>query len=342
MRMTPQETLLAWLDGLARDRVLIAPSDDGGVLRYRPVETAHEIAWEDARPTLSAKEFFFPSTERLLTIEKTGEGVALTETLPAGERVLFGLRPCDARGLLALDALFLDAAPPDPYYARRRADTTLVGLACNQMGSTCFCTSLGGAPDDPTGMDLMLYLTGDACYLQTLTERGRRLLERRPLECAEPAWGLGDHRPAFPGVLNRPLPVPEREAWRSRFDDSIWDEIAERCLGCRICAYVCPTCRCFDIRDEAVPAPNGGQRFERLRCWDSCAGEPYRRIAGGHNARPEKGQRLRNRLLCKFDYFPEQVGLSASACTGCGRCIDACPVNIDLTEIMAYFVEVPA
>jgi ferredoxin len=28
------------------------------------------------------------------------------------------------------------------------------------------------------------------------------------------------------------------------------------------------------------------------------------------------------------------------ACTGCGRCIDSCPVNIDITEIQSQLLEV--
>ncbi len=114
--------------------------------------------------------------------------------------------------------------------------------------------------------------------------------------------------------------------------------MSERCLSCRICAYVCPTCRCFDVRDESVPSDNGHDTYERIRCWDSCAGEAYRRIAGGHNPRAAKGDRLRNRFFCKFYYYPEQYG--PTACTGCGRCVDSCPVNIDITEILSHLVEV--
>jgi hypothetical protein len=29
------------------------------------------------------------------------------------------------------------------------------------MGPSCFCTSVGGAPDDPTGMDIMLQAIED-------------------------------------------------------------------------------------------------------------------------------------------------------------------------------------
>ena len=39
----------------------------------------------------------------------------------------------------------------------------------------------------------------------------------------------------------------------ARFEDPCWEQLGERCLSCRLCAYVCPTCRCFDLRDEAQP-----------------------------------------------------------------------------------------
>ena len=48
-------------------------------------------------------------------------------------------------------------------------------------------------------------------------------------------------------------------------------------------------------------------------------------------------QRLRNRFFCKFHYYPQQYG--PAACTGCGRCIDVCPVNIDITEVLTHLVE---
>lgn len=325
MQFISHHALATWLNELAAEKTLIAPRDVDGVALYRPVQRSGDIAWNTIRPTLSIKEFFFPPTERLLTITKTGQSIQLQETLPAGEAVIFGVRPCDARGLKALDALFLDTDPVDTYYAKRREQTTLIGLACREMGKTCFCTSVGGRPDDPRDVDLMLTEVEGGFAVEVVTPKGEAIL---------PAITLDRLPGTFPKPAhNAPVPVPPRDAWPPQFNAALWEDIAERCLSCRVCAYVCPTCRCFDVRDEVLPPGNGQQHFERIRCWDSCAGEVYRRIAGGHNPRAAKGERLRNRFFCKFYYYPQQH--EAAACTGCGRCIDACPVNIDITEVLA-------
>jgi sulfhydrogenase subunit beta (sulfur reductase) len=333
------EDLARWLDGLARETRLIGPRNVAGVVLYQPLEEADEIAWGYSRPALSIKEAFFPPTERLFTIQKDAGQVQLTETLPEQQQVIFGVRPCDARGVQALDALFIGAEPVDPYYARRRENTTLVGLACKEMGPTCFCTSVGGAPDDVSGLDLMLVEVEEAggYTIQVVTDKGERLLET--------AVGLKDgeksRAASYAGNSQFALGDIQTINWPAHFEDDYWMEMSERCLSCRVCAYVCPTCRCFDVRDEPLSGPGNNGGYERLRCWDSCARDAYRRIAGGHNPRAVQGQRLRNRFLCKFQYYPQQYQTSLPvACTGCGRCIEACPVNIDITEILNHLVEV--
>jgi ferredoxin len=324
MNIITQAQLVDWLDKLAREQNLIAPRDVSGLILYQSVEGSGEIAWGSTRPSMSAKEVFFPSTERLMTIEKVGQQVKLTETLLEEKKVIFGVRPCDARGMHILDAVFVDTSPADPYYARRRENAALIGLACQEMGPSCFCTSVGSAPDDPNGLDILLTEIDGGFVLQTLTEKGDNLVEGLSL--------AGFHGELPKPRLNQPLTTIERETWLEHINDNYWERNSERCLSCRICAYVCPTCRCFAVRDEALPA--AGQ-FERIRCWDSCMGENYRRVAGGHRPRARKEERLRNRFLCKFFYYPEQYGLDQSvACTGCGRCVDACPVNIDITEVL--------
>ncbi len=326
-----QAELEAWLDGIANARTLIAPRKVSGLLLYRPVAKSNEIAWQGhtpespqaVRPVLSVKEIFFPPTERLFTIHKSGQEIRLEETYPDWETVVFGVRPCDARGVKLLDALFLDTNPIDSFYARRRGNTTLIGLACTEMGPTCFCTSVGGSLDDAHDMDIMLYEKDGNYLAEAVTEKGRFLIPGGE-------WKETNASPQQSPESGQ-FPVPKKEKWVERFNDEYWMQISERCLSCRVCAFVCPTCRCFAVRDEMVKPGE----FERIRCWDACAGENYRRVAGGHQPRAEKGERLRNRFFCKFYYYPEQYGLgAASACTGCGRCIEFCPVGVDITEVL--------
>jgi ferredoxin len=337
MNSIQRKTLVHWLDHIAKNKVLIAPRYINGVLLYSPISNSTEINWEYIRPVLSVKDAFFPATERLLTIEKSGQDIRINDTFPQKEQVIFGLRSCDARGIAAMDAAFIDEQPTDLNYASRRKNSLLIGLACSELGETCFCTNTGGAPDDPTGMDIMLRKVGDEFKVEVITLKGMEIVKNEwGVQNCEVARRTSQHsnQEAFLSI--------DKRFWPPQFNSEYWENIAERCLSCRICAYVCPTCRCFDVRDEAIPLENGethcsikGKKyFERVRCWDSCASESYRRIAGGHNPRSEKGERLRNRFFCKFYYYPDQYG--TQACTGCGRCIDACPVNIDITEVITH------
>jgi sulfhydrogenase subunit beta (sulfur reductase) len=320
------DDLTAWLDALADERLLIAPKDVGrDHIHYRPVAGSDEIAFEYTRPDLSAKEFLFPHTERLMRIEKRGTEVTLHDFFLEKEQVLFGLRPCDAHGLVAFDALFRDKEPADAHYVRRREMTTLVGLSCPQMWESCFCTSLGGAPDDPTHLDLLLTAVEGGYAVRPVTDKGTALLaSARTQEVSDLAL------PDIP--RNEPVPIVPAEEWSACFGEDYWFRLGERCLSCKLCTFVCPTCRCFDLRDEPVAAGTNLVVHERMRVWDACTAPNYRTIAGGHNSRPLKGQRIRNRYFCKFYYYPHDFG--PLGCVGCGRCVDACPVNIDILEML--------
>jgi len=325
-KLITQEGLNSWLDELAVTRSLIAPRLAAGVPLYQRVAGSNEIAWGISRTVLSVKQAFFPPNERLLTIRKNGQAIQLEETVPEEAQIVFGVRPCEARGVRLLDALFLDTPPADPYYASRRENTVLIGLACREMGPTCFCNSVGGAPNEAGDVDVMLYEVNDGYVLEDVTDKGRSLTVDLGLD----VYDYDPHVYRYESHYEVVSPLTIK--WPGLFEHEYWQKMSERCLSCRACAYVCPTCRCFAIRDESI----GTGEFERLRCWDSCAGENYRLLAGGHKARPEKGDRLRNRMFCKFHFYAEQTGLgNISACTGCGRCIDVCPVGVDITEVLA-------
>jgi ferredoxin len=56
-------------------------------------------------------------------------------------------------------------------------------------------------------------------------------------------------------------------------------------------------------------------------------------MGAGHNPRPSKKERTRQRVFHKFLYSTERYGMLG--CVGCGRCIAACPVNIDVRQVVS-------
>jgi ferredoxin len=316
-----REALKAWLRNLLPDRTLIAPVSEAGLVLYRVTEDVEDIAFHFDNTALSPKEFFFPITDTLFTLRSDNGRAELKTPTIEKEAVLFGIRPCDALGLKVIDRPFLDE-PADVRYQQRRERTVLVGLACSEACPECFCTSVGTAPNDASNMDILLSESGEDYLVQAVTERGKALLEGATLKEIETASTsvVSPQRVPAEGIASAMLKA---------FDSPYWDRVADRCIHCNICSHVCPVCYCFDIRDYR----NKGE-VERLRTWESCQAAAFTRLAGGADIRPGKGVRMRQRFAHKLLYMDRQFG-GLLGCTGCGRCVKYCPVNIDIREIIS-------
>ena len=319
-KVITKENLLSWLKQLVEKCILIAPVTSNGVTLYKSINNLEidRINLNFSNTALSPKSWFFPPSETLFTIVKD-ETLQIIPSSVEGEAVLFGLRSCDAKGIALIDKAFL-AEPADVFYEEKRNKTTLVGLACSSPCPECFCTSVDGGPTDPTQLDILLTQTAEGYITQTVTEKGEKLLIDAPTQEAvvtPPALSSLNLVPAE-GIT---LVMPQV------FNNAYWEWLADRCIHCNICAYVCPCCYCFDIRDYI----NKG-KIERVRSWESCQSSAFTRIAGGYDPRPTKGARLRQRWYHKLLYFPQIFG--DIKCTGCGRCVVSCPVNIDIREII--------
>jgi len=313
------DNLLLWLKRLLQEYAVIAPVQAWDTVLFQPVKGVEEIVLNYDVSALSPKDVIFPPSETLFTFERK-DGRWEARPLPeVKKQVLFGLHPCDAHGISLMDAAFL-SQPADLHYQRRRDATILVGLACTHARPECFCESTGSGPQDASHLDILLIPTAQGYIVQVRTARGAGLFTGFNVE------ELEIDTPAPPATT--PVPIAGITGVAPNlFNDAYWDRLADRCIHCNLCAYVCPCCYCFDIRDYALKG-----RVERVRSWESCQAAGFTRLAGGYDPRPSKGSKLRQRFYHKFLYYPTHFKGQVK-CTGCGRCVRACPVNIDIREI---------
>jgi ferredoxin len=320
-----------FLTSLLRDHTIFAPAKVANYVSYREIATPDEIVWDCLVTREPPKDVFFPQTEVLFNYTRTPDGLALQSNEAVDkERILWGMRPCDAQAMLVQDKVFDTSEDRDVYYTNKRAKTTVVGIGCNQPLSTCFCTAVGGAPFKKDGFDVFLTDIGDAYLAEALTDKGEQLLQTPFLRAATAA--ADEQAKGVEKAARAQLPQPmDVKTIQKHLDELVaspfWDEVQASCIGCGVCTLLCPVCSCFDIVDEGTAACG-----QRVRNWDTCQSCVYTLEASGHNPRPAGRERVRQRLMHKFDYYLVNQGVLG--CVGCGRCVQLCPVNLDIRRIV--------
>jgi ferredoxin len=326
-----------FLDELKTAYRLYGPVRRGDIFSFAPIQDASQIDLSFQNSRLSPKSLFLPQSARMFaySLDPEREDAHILKEVPKdySARAVIGIRPCDARAFTLVDANFDAPKLRDPWWVKARECTTLVGLGCTSPCSTCFCTSVGGGPFDAKGLDVLLTEAGETLLARVITQKGERLIE-----------ASSGFEPADAGLVER-VRVLEQEARGrvvSKVDTSMlagkdtlvlhgadfWENVQFSCINCGICTYLCPTCWCFDIQDETF-----GQAGYRIRNWDACMFPLFTLHASGHNPRGQKTDRVRQRFMHKLKYYVDTYE-NGVACVGCGRCVQHCPVNIDIREVI--------
>ena len=298
---------------------VIAPCKVDGKVFFKEVGSPDEITLDYINPVLAAKEWFFPRTEVVMEYENhLSKDVRLKddETQKAPVAII-GVRPCDAKSLQILDKVF-SWDYKDELYLKRRQDALIAVFACNKAGGHCFCDKFGIGLDSTEGADVLLKDSGGGTLqVNAVSPKGKEVFPQAQTGEVE---GEAPKEKAFD--------KQRIKAWLDgNFENGLWENIALKCLGCGACTFVCPTCHCFDVVDEASYTQGC-----RRKNWDSCSFANFTLHTSGHNPRPAQKDRFRNRIMHKFKYYQEKFG--ETACVGCGRCRRACSVNMDLKGIL--------
>jgi sulfhydrogenase subunit beta (sulfur reductase) len=343
----PKESLAPLLDSLQRSYTIFVPVRKAGrrvysryaagLLEEHPGGEGQAVIAE-VRAVEPLKTFLFRARQ------KVSEG--FLDTVPGSDErplCLVGVKACDLRSLPVLDAVFGGPDYRDPLYNQVRERALIIAADCTSTLESCFCLALGLPPFPRENFDLNLSEVHGGFLVEEGSEKGRDLLrEHSALFQAAPAELAAEREKVRSRVTEevkenlRRLGMPAQEmlegAIRKAYEAPLWQEEAQRCVECGACNTVCPTCHCFLLFDQM----STGQ-LNRFRLWDSCLLKDFAQVAGGANPRPHLWMRLRNRFEKKFDFFPQLAGIYA--CTGCGRCILACPAKIDIREVLKRNVE---
>jgi Pyruvate/2-oxoacid:ferredoxin oxidoreductase delta subunit len=330
--------LQVWLQALVdQENTVVAPVSEDGVLLFRPIRTAEQAVIEGSGKTRwSPKEFLFPRSEALYRYRFEGDRVQLEDPPPVDKpQILFGVRSCDASGLVRLDEIFLRGTK-DPLYAARRESTIVVSVACAAAEEECFCTAVGGSPVGEEGSDLQLVPIDDHWIVKAVTERGGELVADLAEGWSEAAAGDLKHiektEEHVAGQIEcNPVNAQWSKVLEDGFEHPAWAQLAEHCLGCSICAYVCPSCSCFDMNHEA-----NAWCGEQCRSWDACTFALFTHHASGHNPRSTAQERYRQRVLHKFAF--KDGDEERFRCVGCGRCVALCPAGLDIVDTVTSAV----
>jgi sulfhydrogenase subunit beta (sulfur reductase) len=300
-----------------------------GHYQFDWLESADELVLDYTSTTLPAKKAFAAPREVLFEFS-LGDPPDITHVRHTDPFTLVGVHPCDLGGIAMLDAAY-GRSPAEEHWVNNRQRASIIGVDCTP-DEYCFCTSVDTAHARGPA-DLFLTPISRGYLVEVLTDEGERLIDHARTTLA----GQQDREDATrwreekaEGICSQLDGTPEEiaRALEAGGLSSIWHDLSERCFSCGSCNTTCPACFCFDVSDEFDLDLKHGRR---LRRWDSCQLPEFALVAGGHNFRRRRWQRVAHRWHRKFLYLYRDFG--RPYCTGCGRCSRACTADINIRRV---------
>jgi ferredoxin len=278
------------------------------------------IIYNKPKPATSLKSFFLPMRENVTSAGSSEK-----------QRIIIGIPNCDIEGLSLLDDIYLDNDFTDILYMEKRENTLLISSDCFGTQEHCHCLSYDIKPYSVRNADLSIISYDGKIIFRIISSKGEEfvstiqgveLLEDESILTAiEKEHHLTESKL---NISNKGLPgYKQTGELVNRSKKEIWEKYSSHCVSCGGCTTICPTCTCFLLIDKPG--------FEKVKQLDTCQYPGFERVAGGEDALYELPHRFRNRYMCKYVWKPQKF--NSLACTGCGRCIEACIGKINKNEL---------
>ena len=335
MRVIKKEDFADFINALIKDDSLnvIGVKSKGNKFAFGPLESASDLRLDYDVTLLPPKKYFFPQRETLVTY-KVGKSFS-AKPAETKRTVIVGVHPYDIVALLHMDEIFSETKS-DPFYFEKRKNSIIIGVNIQKMSKWSFASYMGSDTVE-YGYDLMLTDLGNRYAINIGSQKGEELLEKYSKNLSNARASdiqlVGQKKREIINKTKQKLDfsaglIPEM---LSKFygESAFWEKHAENCLACGSCVLVCPTCYCFDVKDNSDLSLEHG---ERIRTWDGCLLEDFAKVASGENFRATRPTRYRHRYFKKGKYLYDRFGFVS--CVGCGRCSSNClpdianPVNL--------------
>lgn len=322
-----QDTTKKFITFLTGKATVIAPHKKGEVsYSFEKVTDVDAITMDYPRTIQPLKKYFLPPRETLINFNLQDNSYHEPE-IKQEDQIFFAVHSYDMQGILRLDYNFIKGNP-EANYLNRRDRSSFIGISY-KPDDWHFSKSVGIEIEKLDGFCLFFEPVEKGYLVFEVTEVGKNLLSDfnagvqvdTPLDFEITAKSF---HAKIKYHYNR-LPQVFEHVYQSR----VWDEVAEKCVGCGTCNLLCATCYCFDVRDEVDLDIKKGSR---QRFWDGCMLNTFAEVAGGEDFRDKLSSRTRHRLFRKFKYITDQSG--ELFCVGCGRCSKFCPADINIVDII--------
>ena len=309
-----------------KDYDVIGVKEKGIRFVFDLLENAKELRLDYDVTILPPKKFFLPQYEPLMDFHLE-ETFNVKKADVGKPKVIVGIHPYDIIALEQTDRLYLDDQKDD-FYKQRRDSSVIIGVDMQQVSDRSFAGSMNTYFTE-SGYDLLLTYI-ESKYVVTIgTEKGAHILNTYAK--TEPATNseikkIDAVRQQIFHQFSKKVKVPKEE-WSTilvaNYHHPIWEKRSQKCMECSSCTLVCPTCFCYDVKDDVSLDLKEGTR---VRTWDSCLIRDFTLIGSGEIFRDDISKRYRHRFYRKGNYLPERYGFVA--CVGCGRCGIACLPDI--------------
>ncbi|MGG7188297.1 anaerobic sulfite reductase subunit AsrA [Clostridium paraputrificum] len=290
---------------------------DTDIIKYDEVSTVEEIEFKE-KSHYPVKEVITPITQTLYYFT---EDEFRESSIGHNKKILIFARPCDINAQRRQDMIYLHNGNfEDTFYKRIRERVKFICIECVDGFDTCFCVSMNSNKTDDYSLAVrfnessLLFNVKDKEFSKFFSDKTEEEFELKFIE-------ENEAKVTIPEINDKEILIKLK-------NHPMWDEYNKRCLGCGSCTIACSTCSCYTTRD--IVYDSLGKIGERRRVQASCHIDGFDEMAGGHNFRTTKADKMRYKVLHKIHDYKAQFG-DEHMCVGCGRCTDRCPEHISIT-----------